>query len=199
MKIILPENQSDITLEQEQKYTKLLERNDLDIYSANRRKLVIFTNLTFQETAKVSQVDFEDCLTQIDKALSQEVTFLNRFTMNGTEFGFITNFDKLSSEEQHALDGISFGEFVDTEKYNSSLDDIHKLMAILFRPIVKSDSFGNYDIAEYNGTNEWCEYMKQTPLNIVKGALFFFTNLSTELESYILKYTSQEQAKGMTI
>jgi hypothetical protein len=199
MNIVLPENIADITLEQEQKYTKLLARTDLDKYSINRRKLEIFTNLSFQETANVIQSDFEECLTQIDKALNEEVSFFNRFVLNGKEFGFITNLDKLSSEEQNALDNISLGEFVDTEKYNASLEDMHKLMAILFRPIVKSDAFGNYEIAEYNGTNEWCEYMRKTPLNIVKGALFFFTNLSTELENYILRYTIQEQAKEMIV
>jgi hypothetical protein len=197
MKIVLPENQSEITLEQEQKHALLLERTDLDAYSFNRRKLVIFTGLTYKETEKIKQVDFEQLLQQIDNALNTEVNFVSRFKMNGQEFGFVTNFDKLTVEESKALDNISLGEFVDTEKYNGSVEDMHKLMAILFRPITKSDAFGNYEIAEYNGTAEWAEYMKQTPLNIVKGALFFFINLSTELENYILKYTIQEQARAM--
>ena len=199
MKIVLPENIADITLEQEQKYNKLLQREDLSDYEKNRRKLEIFTNLTYHQTKDIIQVDFEECLIQINKALSEDVPFLNRFTMNGQEFGFITNLDKLSSDEQNALDNISLGEFVDTEKYNASLDDMHKLITILFRPVIKSDAFGNYEIAEYNGTTEWCEYMRKTPLNIVRGALFFFINLSTELENYILKYTAQEQAKEMTV
>ena len=199
MKIVLPENIADITLEQEQKYNKLLQREDLSDYEKNRRKLEIFTNLTYHQTKDIIQADFEECLIQINKALSEDVPFLNRFKMNGQEFGFITNLDKLSSDEQNALDNISLGEFVDTEKYNASLDDMHKLMAILFRPVIKSDAFGNYEIAEYNGTTEWCEYMRKTPLNIVRGALFFFINLSTELENYILKYTIQEQAKEMIV
>ena len=71
MKVILPENQSEITLEQYQRYVKLLERTDLDIYNFNRRKLEIFTPLTFKDTENVTQVDFEFCLNQIELLLMQ--------------------------------------------------------------------------------------------------------------------------------
>ncbi len=79
MKISLPENQSEITLEQYQRYTKLIQRTDLDAYNFNRRKLEIFTPLSFKDTENVTQVGFEFCLNQIDKALKEEVVFTNRF------------------------------------------------------------------------------------------------------------------------
>ena len=185
MKVILPENQSEITLEQYQRYVKLLERTDLDIYNFNRRKLEIFTPLTFKDTENVTQVDFEFCLNQIDKALNEEVDFKNTFFIGNVEFGFIPNLDEMTT-----------AEYVDLNKYTNTQDTLHYLMAILFRPITNKDSFGNYEIANYEGTKEYFELMKKTPLSIANGSLFFFINLSTELQNYILKYTKEVQKKA---
>ena len=185
MKIILPENQSEITLEQYQRYVKLLERTDLDIYNFNRRKLEIFTPLSFKDTENVTQVDFEFCLNQIDKALNEEVEFKNSFTLGNVEFGFIPNLDEMTT-----------AEYVDLNKYTNTADTLHYLMAILFRPIINKDTFNNYEIQTYQGTKEYFELMKKTPLSIANGSLFFFINLSTELQSYILKYTKEVQKKA---
>ena len=185
MKVILPENQSEITLEQYQRYVKLLERTDLDIYNFNRRKLEIFTPLTFKDTENVTQVDFEFCLNQIDKALNEEVEFKNRFTLGNVEFGFIPNLDEMTT-----------AEYVDLNKYTNTADTLHYLMAVLFRPIINKDSFGNYEIQNYQGTKEYFELMKKTPLSIANGSLFFFINLSTELQNYILRYTKEAQKKA---
>jgi len=185
MKVILPENQSEITLEQYQRYVKLLERTDLDIYNFNRRKLEIFTPLTFKDTENVTQVDFEFCLNQIDKALNEEVDFKNTFFIGNVEFGFIPNLDEMTT-----------AEYVDLNKYTNTQDTLHYLMAILFRPIINKDNFGNYEIANYEGTKEYYELMKKTPLSIANGSLFFFINLSTELQNYILKYTKEVQKKA---
>lgn len=185
MKVILPENQSEITLEQYQRYVKLLERTDLDIYNFNRRKLEIFTPLTFKDTENVTQVDFEFCLNQIDKALNEEVEFKNRFFLGNVEFGFIPNFDEITT-----------AEYVDLNKHANTADNLHYLMAVLFRPITNKDGFNNYEIKTYQGTKEYFELMKKTPLSIVNGSLFFFINLSTELQSYILKYTKEVQKKA---
>lgn len=185
MKVILPENQSEITLEQYQRYVKLLERTDLDIYNFNRRKLEIFTPLSFKDTENVTQVDFEFCLNQIDKALNEEVEFVNRFFIGNVEFGFIPNLDEMTT-----------AEYVDLNKYTNTADTLHYLMAILFRPIIKKDSFGNYEIQNYQGTKEYFELMKKMPLSIANGSLFFFINLSTELQNYILRYTKEAQKKA---
>ena len=75
MRIKLPENQSEITLGQYQKYLKLIERlesGELDTYTFNRRKIVLFTNLLFKDTANITQVDFESIINQIDAALNEQ-------------------------------------------------------------------------------------------------------------------------------
>ena len=62
--------------------------------------------------------------------------------------------------------------------YGTDIDKLHKLMAILFRPIKNKDRFGNYKVKKYKGTAKYCELMKKMPLNIVNGSLVFFCNLS---------------------
>jgi hypothetical protein len=188
MKIVLPESSKDITLAQFQRYEKLLKKvDDFDLYTFQKKKIEIFTNIPFRDIDKIKQTDFEFIVNQIDTALNQEAEFENRFTLNGVELGFIPNFDKITT-----------AEFVDLSNNGVEVENLHKVMAILFRPIVSKDAFGNYQIANYNGTEELAEAMKQTPLNIVNGALLFFCNLASELQNYILKSMEEVQAKAET-
>ena len=145
MKITLPENISEITLGQFQKYLKLLTRELSDI-DFNKRKIAIFTKLPYRDISKVSSVDFKELLLQIDLALSTKAEFTNRFTLNDIEYGFIPN-----------LDNISIGEYADLQKYSEQLslveddnietmidgfNEMEKIMAVLFRPIINKTGLG---------------------------------------------------------
>ena len=201
MRIKLPENQSEITLGQYQKYLKLIERlesNELDLYTFNRRKIVLFTNILFKDTANIKQVDFESIINQIDIALNEQANFVSRFKLNDVEFGFIPNMNNITSEEMKhldALNSITQGEFIDASDNANEVENLHKLMAVLFRPITSKDSFGNYEIGIYTGTKKYCELMKEMPLSVVNGALFFFASLATELREAIQKFTKEVQKK----
>ena len=175
MKVTIPENISDITLEQFQKFA-LLENED------NNEKVKIFIGLSDEDILGVSQSDFNKLVNAIDEALAKQVEFQPRFEMNGVKFGFHPNLDRMTT-----------AEYVDLMNYNSQPDTLHKLMAILFRPITGRHMSGNYKIASYNGTEEYSNYMKKTPLHIVNGALVFFLNLSSELRRNILKYSNREE------
>lgn len=185
MKITLPENISEITLSQYMRYYKLTKK-ELSEYDAIVEKVGIFTGLTRKEVESIEYKDLIDINTQIDKALNERAEFKNRFYIDKVEFGFVT------------LDKIKGKEYVDLVNYSKDLEDVnnyHKLMAILFRPIINKSFGGTYEIAEYEGTSEWCEIMKRTPMNIVNGALSFFLNLQNELLNYIQKYTKEVQAR----
>jgi len=184
MKVILPENQREITLAQYQELVKLQERTDLDQYEMNKRKLKIFTKLSYQDISLIKADDMIDMLNIIDKALNEEVEFEPIFTMHDVEFGFIPNFDDIKSKE-----------YFDLTTYDTEVETLHRLMAILYRPIKNKSVIApvTYEIVSYNGSKEWSEAMKQTPLSIVNGALVFFYNLAKECQSYILKFIPKEQ------
>jgi hypothetical protein len=183
MKVELAENQSEITLGQYQEFMKLGERKDLNGFEFSKRKVKIFTGLTYQHISLMKHSDLEDMIRTIDSSLNKEVKFESTFKMNGVEFGFIPNFDDIKAKE-----------YFDLSTYDTEIETLHKLMAILFRPI--KDKVGNeYEVVNYQGSNEWGEVMKRTPLHIVNGALVFFLNLVRELEIYTLKSTVQQEAK----
>lgn len=179
MEIILPENISEITLGQFIKYDELLQR-DLDTQNFNRRKISLFTGITFKDTARLRQADYDRLLLQIDTALNTDAQFTDRFTMHGIEFGFIPDFDK-----------ITIGEFADLSQHGLSAETLHRLMAVLFRPVVKKIG-SSYEILPYDGTDEYAEMMKDMPLNCVNGALVFFYSLASELQLATQKYLTQE-------
>jgi len=185
MKIVIPENISEITLAQYQEFEKLTQRVDLDEFDMKQRKVKIFTGWQFNNISAMSLKDLDEVLNLIDKALNADAKFSNRFKMGNNEFGFIPNFDDIKAKE-----------YFDLSEYNGKIEDLHKLMAVLFRPIVGSDLMGNYKIMEYQGTDEWSEVMKQTPLHIVNGALGFFLDLSNQLANHIQKSLVQVQAKA---
>ena len=188
MKITIPENISDITLEQFQTFAALSDVEDITDRQVDIEKVKIFVGLTEEQIEGVSENDFRDLVKQVDEALNKPSEFQQRFKMADVEFGFHTNLDQMTT-----------AEYVDLMTYNSEPETLHKLMAILFRPIITKDLLGNYKISKYNGSESYCEIMKQTPLHIVNGALVFFLNLSRELRINILKYsTAQEVAKGQT-
>jgi len=183
MKIELPENQNEITLGQFQELAKLNERTDLDLFEYSKRKVKIFTGISYVRISSMKQSDLEDIINQIDTALNEEAKFEPIFKMNEIEFGFIPNFDDIKANE-----------YFDLSTYDTEIETLHKLMAILFRP-VKLKALGKYEIVRYKGTKENAELMRKMPLSIVNGALFFFRNLAKDLQNYIQKSINQEQAK----
>ena len=69
-------------------------------------------------------------------------------------------------------------------------------MTVLYRPVTlhKGD---RYQIEDYNGLDN-AETMKQIPLDVVMGCMFFFWNLNEELLKTTLNYLSQEIPKELT-
>lgn len=176
MKINIPESIADIRLEQFQRYTALSESTDDD-------KIEIFTGLERERIKLLGQKDYSDIVAMIDASLNQTVEFQPTFKIRDVEFGFIPNFDKITA-----------GEYRDLTIYSQDVAEMHKLMAVLFRPIKKKIG-SKYKIVEYNGTEKRADVMKYMPLSIVNGSLVFFSNLASELINYTQKYTEEVQVR----
>ena len=91
---------------------------------------------------------------------------------------------------------MTLGEYVDLDENFTDWDTMHKAITVLYRPVTfkKGD---RYQIEEYNGLDN-AETMKQIPLDIVMGCMFFFYNLNEELLKTTLNYLSQEVPKELT-
>lgn len=177
MILTLPENIKEITLGQYQRFDALNKRTDLSELSYNKRVIEIFTELKYRDIGNISNKDYTDILIQITKAIEQTSEFEYTFKIQDVEFGFVPN-----------LDDITTAEFVDLSDWGLEVENFHKIMAILFRPITNRDVFNNYEIANYGGTKKYADVMKMMPMNIVNGALFFFSLLAIELQEHTQKY-----------
>jgi len=185
MILTLPENIKEITLGQYQRFDVLNKRTDLSELSYNKRVIEIFTELKYRDIGNISNKDYTDILIQLTKAMEQTSEFEDTFKIQDIEFGFVPN-----------LDDITTAEFVDLSNWGLEVENFHKIMAILFRPITNRDGFKNYKIENYEGTKKYSEAMKLMPMNIVNGALGFFSLLAKELREHTLKsMTEEEQQK----
>jgi hypothetical protein len=105
--------------------------------------------------------------------------FISRFEYDGISYGFIPNFDKITT-----------GEYIDIEAYQDNINNIPKLLSILYRPIVgEVGKDGSYKIEEYNGTIN-SEIMLNVSIEIYLGCIVFFYNLSNEITNYFSIYSN---------
>ena len=144
----------------------LTEVEDITDRKIDIEKVKIFIGLTDKQIDSIAESDFKELVLSIDTALNKPSEFQQRFKMGDTEFGFHNNLDKMLTSE-----------YVDLMNYNSEPENLHKLMAILFRPITDTkDMSGNYKHSEIMNGYRFigANIMKQTPLHIVNGALDFF-------------------------
>ena len=106
---------------------------------------------------------------------SDKPVFLDRFELDGVQYGFLPSWKKMS-----------FGEFADldtlmTKKPEEMLDFIHIITAIMYRPIVKEISKHKFEIEEYdfNSTQERAElFKKKLDVEVSLGGQFFFTQFA---------------------
>jgi hypothetical protein len=106
------------------------------------------------------------------------------FEIGDTKFGFIPS-----------LDEITYGEYVDLVTYTSNTwENISEIMAILYRPIVKQDTKGNYSIQNYSGTNQDIVdlFKDKLTMDIVFGAMSFFLRLQMDLATGILTFSKNQ-------
>ena len=192
LKINVPEGLSDITLEEYQKYVDVINKADLDNPEnndfINLKALEIFCGLQLKESYKLPLHSFDDILNKVYGCLNEETPLIKRFWFRGSngeevEFGMIPD-----------LQNISFGEYIDLENYISDWKNMHKAMAVLFRPIT-SHAKDMYDIEEYEGSKKYAHYMRHMPVSVALGAVVFFYRLGMKLSKHTTNYSLLEMTK----
>jgi len=192
--ISIPNDLSGITVQQYQEYSKLWEDNKEaeDYEFINKKTLEIFCGLDLKDSFKIPINTFDNILSHINDCFKEDKPFINRFKMTDAEgitveFGF-----------EPSLDKISYGAFKDAENYMRDVKDLHRLMAVLYRPVIKDISNKyHYRIADYEGSDKFSEVMKDAPVNVALGMQVFFYRLGTKLSKYTMD-SLMEQAKSTT-
>lgn len=184
LKINIPSKLSEITLEQYQKYLQLLEDNDNEAVNSvffRMKMLEIFCGIPYPELHNIRVKDVEEICEIIFDTLGVEPELVLKFKMGDSEFGFIPH-----------LEDMTFGEYIDLDTHIGDWKNIHKAMAVLYRPIEVSKG-DKYTIQEYKGDN-YHDIMKFMPLDAVFSSIIFFYRLGIDCTRGMTNYL-EEQAK----
>ncbi|WP_136465519.1 hypothetical protein [Flagellimonas onchidii] len=181
--ITVPTDLKDITLEQYQKFLRVVEGNEDETFI--RQKMVqIFCNVPLKDIDQISLGDFNEITNTIAQTLEQEPKLVQKFELNGVQYGFIPDLGKMS-----------LGEYIDLD---NSLGDWSKMvasMSVLYRPIIKEKG-SKYKIKRYRAEEN--PDLAGMPLDAVISSMLFFWILSNDLLNYTLK-SSLKAAKTKEI
>ena len=188
LEIAVPTSLEDITLGQYQHYMKVVDQNKDESANdfVNKKLVEIFCDINLNEVDSIPVVEFNRILEILQKAFEEKFSLIRHFDLGGVEMGFIPK-----------LDDMSLGEYVDVEATISDWQNIHKAMAVLYRP-VNAKMKDKYTIAPYKPNDDIHEWMKQMPLNVVMSCLVFFYDLGIELSTASLAFLEMAMKKDKT-
>ena len=182
VEILVPDTLSEITLEQYQKFLKIQNDNDDETFLAVKM-IEIFCGIRGDTIMKMKASSIRDITAILTDMFNQKPPLVREFTMKGKEYGFIPK-----------LENMTFGEYVDLDTYMGDIENIHKAMAVLYRPITIKQN-DKYLIEDYEGEDN--EIMLDMPMDAVLSSIIFFYNLGMDLSRAMLNSLQQEENKAL--
>jgi hypothetical protein len=135
----------------------------------------------------IEQLTVKDVAFILEKAteVQKEGKLKHKITMHDIDYGFHPN-----------LEAITIGEYADIEQYvsNGLEENMHNIMAVLYRPIVEEEK-DNYTIAAYDSDKfeDRAEVFKKMKAKDVNSALVFFWTLGNELLTILPQFLANLQ------
>ena len=174
IKLNVPEDLSEITLAQYQRWIKIAEKQE-EVNTFYQQKMIeIFCNANLQDIMQMRLKDIQEITTHLDSLFNNTPEFQPLFKLEDEEFGFIPK-----------LDEMTFGEYIDLDNYLADWQQMDSAMAVLFRPVTYKRK-GKYLIEDYVSSEKYV--LSEMPLNVVLGSLVFFCDLKNELLKHIMNY-----------
>jgi len=178
VEINVPDSLREIRLEQYQKFVKLYDGEVTEEFMA-LKMLEIFCGVKLSDAYNLRYKDVDGVVQILTETLNDKPQLVRTFFMDGVEYGFIPN-----------LDDMSFGEYIDLDTYLGDWQNIHKAMAVLYRPI-KSKYGERYNIVDYQIIDS--EMMRKMPMDAVLGAVLFFYRLGMDLSKAMISYLEEQE------
>ena len=187
VKLIIPDNWNDITIETYQKYVVIQEGKGSEKNKVIK-SLSLLCNTTPFVVKKMAYKDLLEIMEIIKKMINTEPDkeqFRKVFKFKDEEYGFCPN-----------LSNISTGEYIDLESYcKEPIENLHTIMSILYRKITFKRN-ERYAIEEYNPDEFKEELFKDCPMDIALGSLGFFLTLGENLARISLSYLQAQEVKA---
>ena len=138
LKVIVPTSLSEITLEQYQRFARL----EGDEEFLTHKMLEIFCGVPLAQLPNIKFSSVANVMRHINTMFEEKPSLKPTFTIGEQEFGFIPN-----------LEDITFGEYVDLDNYMGDVQNLHKTMAVLYRPVVEKAG-KRYSIEPYESAQK---------------------------------------------
>jgi hypothetical protein len=165
-------------------YSKIYKIKDLfseDYFAARLLSIVTDAKIEDLLESDYEEISYLSSYVMSILPLDKNIPFVDRFTLNGIEYGFFPNWKDLTFAEFVDMDTIS------TKKTDELLDMLHILASIMYRPITNVRTKHDYDIEKYdvNSMKERSElFKKQLDIKYLLGAQFFFIKFVSRFSSY---------------
>ena len=171
VEVYIPDTLSEITLGQYQKYLKIQSENEDENFLAIKM-IEIFCGLRGDTIMAMKAKSIKDITLILTSMFNEKPQLVREFKMGSKTYGFIPK-----------LEDMSFGEYIDLDTYIGDMENIHRAMNVLYRPI-KQKYQDKYLIEDYTGVDP--EVMKSMPMDAVLSSILFFYNLGMDLSKAML-------------
>jgi len=171
VEVYIPDTLSEITLDKYQRYLKIQEDNTDENFLAIKM-IEIFCGLRGDTIMAMKAKSIKDITLILTQMFNEKPQLVKEFKLNGKTYGFIPK-----------LEDMSFGEYIDLDTYIGDMDNIHRAMNVLYRPI-KQKYQDKYLIEDYTGDDP--EKMKQMPMDAVLSSILFFYYLGMDLSQTMM-------------
>lgn len=182
VEITIPDSLSEVTLDQYQRYLKIQENNQDEKFLASKM-IEIFCGVKLSDTLKMKYADVDGICNILVDMFNEKPQLVTKFKMKGVEYGFIPK-----------LDDISLGEYIDLDAFLGDWENMHRAMAVLYRPI-ESKYGDKYSIKEYEAGDG--EVMKDMPLEAVISSIIFFYHLGIDLSQAMMNYLEEQEETSL--
>jgi len=182
VEIIIPDSLSEVTLDQYQRYLNIQNKNQDEKFLASKM-IEIFCGVKLTDTLKMKYSDVDNICNILVNMFEEKPKLVTKFKMKGVEYGFIPK-----------LDDISLGEYIDLDTFLGDWENMHRAMAVLYRPIDKK--YGDkYSIVDYQAGDG--EIMKDMPLEAAISSIIFFYHLGIDLSQAMMNYLEEQEESNL--
>ena len=178
VEVYIPDTLSEITLGQYQKYLKIQSENDDENFLA-MKMIENFCGLRGDTILAMKAKSIKDITAILTNMFNEKPQLVKEFKMGKKSYGFIPK-----------LEDMSFGEYIDLDTYIGDMENLHRAMSVLYRPI-KQKYEDKYLIEDYKG--EETELMKSMPMDAVLSSIIFFYHLGMDLSQAMMNSLEEEE------
>ena len=177
----IPTSLADITLRQYKVFFKFQEKNT-NVRLLQAQMISIFCNVPIEDVLQMKYQDTQEVIKILDELFIEKPKLVQRFKLNGMQYGF-----------HPSLDDLTLGEYVDLDTYVGDWNNIEKAMNVLYRPI--EAKFGeSYAVGKYK--LEDADNIIDMPMSAVTSSLFFLLTLDKGQKEALTEYLNLEQSGG---